>query len=262
MRADLNRLTQYFGAVLLLSVPFYVWTVFWPVGGLPFGLPISFLMIMFPSMVASYLAFRDGGPAGLQQLWSQLVNIASLRKWWWLMISLGTMPASMLLAYFAMLGLGLPLPQVPQIPWADAPVMFLVYACGAVIEEVGWTGYATPKLLSRYGVLGTGIIIGVVWAGWHVIPWLSQGHGLAWVGGEVALTILMRVIMVRIYADGGRSLIMAVLFHAMINTSYSLFPNAGSHYDPTASAVALLCLAAGYILIDGLHTAVRARSTR
>ena len=46
-----------------------------------------------------------------------------------------------------------------------------------------------------------------------------------------------------IYANGGRSLFLAVLFHAMINTSYNLFPNAGSPYNPGVVAAAVLIMA-------------------
>jgi hypothetical protein len=47
-----------------------------------------------------------------------------------------------------------------------------------------------------------------------------------------------------IIARGGQSLFLAVVFHAMINVSYSLFPNQGSHYDPrvVASMLAVLSL--------------------
>jgi uncharacterized protein len=56
-------------------------------------------------------------------------------------------------------------------------------------------------------------------------------------------TVAMRVIMGWIYARGGRSLLLAILFHAMINTSYSLFPNGGSGYDPAVMAGVLSIIA-------------------
>ena len=58
----------------------------------------------------------------------------------------------------------------------------------------------------------------------------------------------MRVIMGWIYAYGGRSLFLAIVFHAMIDTSFSLFPNEGSHYDPLVIA-AVLAIVTGMIAL-------------
>ena len=39
-----------------------------------------------------------------------------------------------------------------------------------IFEELGWTGFAVPTLLRlRYGVLSTGLIVGVPWAVWHLL---------------------------------------------------------------------------------------------
>ena len=42
-------------------------------------------------------------------------------------------------------------------------------------EELGWTGFAVPRLRRRYGVLTTGLIVGVLWGAWHflVVVWVS-----------------------------------------------------------------------------------------
>jgi hypothetical protein len=52
----------------------------------------------------------------------------------------------------------------------------------------------------------------------------------------------MRIVMGWIYAYGGRSLFLATVFHAMINTSFMLFPNNGSHYDPPVVAAVLIAM--------------------
>jgi membrane protease YdiL (CAAX protease family) len=35
------------------------------------------------------------------------------------------------------------------------------------LEELGWTGFALPRLRKRYGVLATGPVMGLLWAAWH-----------------------------------------------------------------------------------------------
>ena len=44
-----------------------------------------------------------------------------------------------------------------------------------VLEEVGWTGFAVPRLRLRYGVITTGLIVGVLWGAWHLLQglWIS-----------------------------------------------------------------------------------------
>lgn len=51
--------------ILIFSVPFYIWGAFFPVEGLPFGLPISFLMIFVPFLLALVYAWNNLG--GLYQ---------------------------------------------------------------------------------------------------------------------------------------------------------------------------------------------------
>ncbi|RKN83544.1 CPBP family intramembrane glutamic endopeptidase [Ulvibacterium marinum] len=41
---------------------------------------------------------------------------------------------------------------------------------GGLLEELGWSGYVTPKLREKYSVVKTGLIIGVFWGAWHFLP--------------------------------------------------------------------------------------------
>jgi len=73
--------------------------------------------------------------------------------------------------------------------------------------------------------------------------WIVQGRPIAWVAGQALATVAMRLAMGLIYACGGRSLFWASVFHAMINTSFVLFPNNGSHYDPSVVAAVVIVMA-------------------
>ena len=54
---------------------------------------------------------------------------------------------------------------------ASAAVFVIIFVILAGVEETGWSGYATEPLQSRHGLLGAGLILGVVWAVWHIIPY-------------------------------------------------------------------------------------------
>jgi membrane protease YdiL (CAAX protease family) len=99
-------------------------------------------------------------------------------------------------------------------------------------------------LQRRYGVIRAGLIIGGFWALWHVpmwvgVGWEGQDHLVATVNQAVSI-VLFRVVMGWIYANGGRSLFLAIFIHAVDNTCWKLFPNDGSHYNPTAIAAVMV----------------------
>jgi uncharacterized protein len=95
---------------------------------------------------------------------------------------------------------------------------------GGILEELGWTGFATPTLLrQRYGVLSTGLVVGVPWGVLHFLAFFYLGRPSAAiplaifvpldffiaVGGLTAF----RVLMVWVYDRTG-SLLVAMLMHA------------------------------------------------
>jgi uncharacterized protein len=232
--------------ILLLSVPIYVWGIFYPISGLPYGLPGTAIMIAVPALVGAAMTLRDSGRAALAKIWIRIFDVDRIAGYRWLALALLTMPAATVGTFYLMRALDLPLPVNPAVDVSALPIAFAAYFAAAAIEEVGWTGYCTEPLQEKYGTLGSGLIIGGVWAIWHLVPWyIIQGHAADWVAGLALLTVLMRVVMVYLYVHGGKSLFLATLFHATINVSYSLFPNDGSHYDPV---VLFIVLAAGVLV--------------
>jgi CAAX protease family protein len=232
-------------SVLAFSIPFYVWGIFWPHRGLPFGLPATVTMVIVPAAVATVMSYQECGTPAARVLWQRIVDLRRVPNRTWLAVALFAMPLATVIAV-ALLRIGrVELPAAIRIAWTQIPALLVVYCIGAMFEEIGWTGYATQPLQRRYGVLRAGLLIGAVWALWHVVPWaIGQGHTPGWVIGQSLVTILMRLSMGWIYARGGQSVFLATVFHAMGNVSYSLFPNAGSHYNPTAVAGALALIIA------------------
>jgi uncharacterized protein len=98
-----------------------------------------------------------------------------------------------------------------------------------IFEELGWTGFAVPTLLRlRHGVLGTGLIVGVLWGAWH-LPINFWASGVT--AGELSpaifapfwlLGILVgslaayRVLMVWVYERTNGSLLVAMLMHVSL----------------------------------------------
>jgi membrane protease YdiL (CAAX protease family) len=104
------------------------------------------------------------------------------------------------------------------------------------LEEIGWTGFAIPRLKRHRGVFATGLIAGVLWGAWHFLVnfWYSGANSgqlslvlfltLYFLTGVAQLTAY-RVLMVWVY-DRTESLLVAVLMHAslIVSTTPILLP--------------------------------------
>jgi membrane protease YdiL (CAAX protease family) len=136
----------------------------------------------------------------------------------------------------------------PPGPWVDAsalaaPLMFVVFFVGGLGEELGWSGYATEPLAARWGALRAALLIGVVWAAWHIIPFLQGGRSWDWIAWQGLKSVAARVVMVWLFFQAGRSVLAVTVFHAMSNVSEFGTVGGGALYDPATTALVLGALA-------------------
>jgi membrane protease YdiL (CAAX protease family) len=106
---------------------------------------------------------------------------------------------------------------------------------GGFAEELGWTGFAIPRLRPLHNVVRTGLIVGLVWGAWHFLAnfWWSGSNA-----GRLSLAVFLpvyfltgvaqltayRILMVWIY-DRTESLLLATLMHAsLIVSTVALVP--------------------------------------
>jgi membrane protease YdiL (CAAX protease family) len=55
-----------------------------------------------------------------------------------------------------------------------------------IFEELGWTGFAIPRLSRRHGIVSTGLIVGVLWGAWHLLTNVFWASGAS--SGELSLS--------------------------------------------------------------------------
>jgi membrane protease YdiL (CAAX protease family) len=122
-------------------------------------------------------------------------------------------------------------------------------------EELGWRGVALPRLLQRANALTASLILGVVWALFHLPLFFTRGGG---VGGNQAdesmlafgLQVLASSILVTWLCNNTRgSLLMAYLLHAAVNTWPDLFHAAGAGGDLAWYQAGLFALAAVIVVV-------------
>jgi membrane protease YdiL (CAAX protease family) len=95
-----------------------------------------------------------------------------------------------------------------------------------LFEELGWTGVAVPKMLTRHGVLATGVGVGLVWGAWHYLAiYWGSADAMGTVPAPVYLLVALfsflppyRILMVSVYQHT-RSLPIGILMHASLTSS-------------------------------------------
>jgi membrane protease YdiL (CAAX protease family) len=202
------------------------------------GAPIA---IIGPTIAAVIATRREG--LSVRELF------AGLGAWrvapMWFVVAL-TLPALACIAGHALYVL---VGGSEELPWLMPPGD-AQRAIGAVLvplgEEIGWRGYALPRLIARHGPLHASVILGLLWALWHTCmmvmvgtPWIVlMLMPIYFVAGSVMFTWL--------YRRTGGSLLLAVLLHVgahLHNTSQSASPT------PTVLATASFTVLAVLLVV-------------
>jgi membrane protease YdiL (CAAX protease family) len=115
-------------------------------------------------------------------------------------------------------------------PWMLMPFLLRVLIYGPVPEELGWRGYALDRLQARYSALSAALILGTIWAAWHLPlffidgmdPHHSAGVGSRWFWLFMLQVVALSVVYSRVFNGTRRSTLAAILLHVMNNVSAEL----------------------------------------
>lgn len=143
-------------------------------------------------------------------------------------------------------------------PLLSLPTGFLtVFLWGGGNEELGWRGFALPRLQERHNPLTASLIIGVIWTLWHAPPGIIE---LGWIGWAVGLPFYMitvtgiSIVATWLYNCTGGSVLVTMVFHASVNASQGLYPIADM-FTPTgeyARASAWILFVLGLLVVPHL----------
>lgn len=239
--ADERSPLLFIALVFALSIPLWLLGARYPIELLP-GLPLGAIMVVCPLTAALILIARAGGRAGVVAHLKRSFDYSRIRsKVWYIPIVL-LQPAVALLSYGVMRLLGMPLPT-PRLSLITVLLLFALFFISALGEESGWSGYLIDPLQKRWGALNASILLGLVWAAWHVVPLVQASRASDWIAWWALGTVATRVLHTWLYNNTGKSVFGAIVFHATTNVSWQLFPNNGSHYDPRITALVLTFIA-------------------
>lgn len=213
--------------------------------------------LLGPALAGFVMSAATEGAAGVGDLLRRMV-LWRVGIGWYLFAILG-IPAVMVLATIVLRPGALASFDFSAQPFALSYLIAFVSMAligGPLFEEPGWTGFAQPRLQRLHGPLLGGIILGGLWALWHLPGYLipsqkltdipPRGSVLDFVVFALAL-VGLRLVIVWVVNNARGSVLMAILTHASWNTFYSaaligLFPVRsvlGSYLNLTIAACAL-----------------------
>jgi membrane protease YdiL (CAAX protease family) len=173
--------------------------------------PLFILAVYSPGIAGVLLVWRKYGVKGLVSFFRRLTLWRAPAPWW----------LFLLLGIPAIKYLGAALNGTISDPFLYSP-WFLVFPALAhafflgTLEEFGWRGLALPLLQRKMAPFWAGLIVGIIWAAWH-IPAFLLGGGLQY-GSWSAVpffggVIVLSVILTPLFNSAGGSLLIAYLYH-------------------------------------------------
>ena len=174
----------------------------------------QFLGMWGPALAGILTTAVTRGKPGLKDLFRRLLQWRVSFKWYLLILFLWpllTILADFLYAQITHQSVRFQVNGWSQtINWLDDALFTVFWAS----EEIGWRGFALPRLLSRRNALVSSLILGTVWGLWH-LPLFFMGNTppVTYLIFTVSVSILLTWIM----NNNQGSLFLAIFFHAWIN---------------------------------------------
>jgi len=189
--------------------------------------PESTPLVPFGPLIAAFivLAFTRGW-AGVRDL------LASIVRWrvglGWYAVALLLPVAITLVVLYLNAMLGGPTPTATDFAdWYTLPLLFLftTVAAGPLFEEPGWRGFALPRLQSRFAPLVASLIVGVIWASWHLPELISEPTDQRPPLQFIVWVLAQSVVYTWVYNGTRGSVLLVIFMHGSSNTiARFLFP--------------------------------------
>lgn len=180
------------------------------------------------SLGAIILVAIEGRKGGVRELLGRFLIWRVGLHWWAIALFLAIIPSVAALYLFDLLG-------GPPVDWSGLPPlysiipMFIILTIAAGIgEEFGWRGFLLPRLQTRYKALVSALIVGVIWAIWHIplfflegtpqFEFRLQGGLLPAILAYSVFVIVSSIQFTWIFNNTKGSVLLAAVFHGASNT--------------------------------------------
>ena len=231
-----HTLLVFFVLVFALTWPFLIMDALGSHNLLPFRLPVPLLILTGyqPALAAIIVTGVLSGKSGIQDLFRKLLVWRVGGRWYATAIFGYAVLCMVTVALAAMpdgvSNLSILSPEIanfgPSEMIINVTILFII--TGLVNgEEIAWRGFALPRLQAKWNALQSGVILGVIWALFHLPLFLtltgsSQTGQNPW--AFLLGTIGLSIIFTWLYNNTRGSLLLAYMLHAAVNTWTRVFP--------------------------------------
>jgi uncharacterized protein len=234
----MKTLPRFLLLVLLFSIPLWLAASFFDATKfIPVNLPFSALQFLSVLLAAIIVTLQNG--KSVRELLLRGIDIKRIKNPVWQVGIFLLMPLTVLLSFLLILRSGANIPD-KMTPLLSIPIFLLVYGISGYCEQIGWTAIMTDILLERRTIILSGLIVGITWASWHIIPFIQTHNTATWIFWQCTYSIIYRVLLTKIYDLTNRSVFSTIATHATYNTAFSLMPYYGSSYNPMYMAFVTL----------------------
>ena len=218
---------------------------------------LLFIGIFAPALVAVSLIGRSEGVDGLRLVLARMLHWEV--DWRWYLFAVGyTLSIKLIVTLIYRLASGT-WPRFGTVPLNIIPFAIFISTPVQSGEEVGWRGYALPRMARSMGLGWASIVLGLVWGCWHLPLFFLPGSDTYHQSFPVYITQVtaISVAMAWLWERTGGSLLLTMLMHAAINNTQDIIPSAvpggtktfGFAASPLAwTAAGILWICAGYFL--------------
>ncbi len=235
------------------------------------GITLVVVGLLGPMLGGVGFTYLTQDNEGWRQYWSRVVDAKRIPAKWYLVIFL-FVPCLIAVAVLIDIALNgnavLTLIGKRVSPFLSAPFMIVPFLLRAVIygplpEELGWRGYVLDRLQARWNALVSSLILGPIWALWHLPlfyikdmnPFFSQGAWSLWFWLFMVGVIAMAVIYTWIFNNTRHSTLAVILFHFVTNITFE-FTNVTAETNLYATLFWIVA-AAGVVALWGAGSLTR-----
>lgn len=218
-------------------------------GLLPYGPAIAAVIVL-------------GVAGGLQGLRALLARITRWRvRWYWYALAPLIVVGYQSIGFVLNIMFGAAIVRPPQLSIGTVVQLLLL---GGMWEEIGWSGYALPKLTEHFASRPNGLLIGILALGafralWHV-PLLASG-AVFWFD-VLFFEFAFQIIIAWMFIRTGGSVPVVMLLHFTSNLVGALTANVFSGADRTGYYALFMAVACAFAVAIMWQLRVRpARST-
>jgi uncharacterized protein len=215
----------------------------WTVGGIAYvalelgeaGLGIGVLMVAVAALVLSYRA--DGS---LWPISRQIVRWRVAARWYGVALALPAVLVAAALVLAPLVGGENSSANTPGLATLLTLPLFILILGGP--EEIGWRGYALPRLQARFSALSATLLLAAIWMVWHVPVLLVPTSLFADlpVVPYLVIGVASSVVYTWLYNSTNGSILLAMVLHGAFNLALSWMP---------ASVATWGVLAGGWVVV-------------